>query len=302
MKKNGALDIIFKIISVLLCIILVPTLIVTVIVGTVSDMIKPETLVKVVKTVDVQQIINETPDISEALAEANIEPEVIEQVLESKAVEQVISSYAEDLSNYLLTGASAFDAEVVKNILNENRGEVKEILSAIAPEDVPQEEIEAEIDNFINEDIAPMFNKVLPAPQEITAEIPEDIIEVIKVFNSGIVTKICIGACVVLLILILLLRLREYSFLIWYSVVAIITGVFVVSIYSGISLVPTMLPSDLPVPMATIQDIFSVLTQNMLISFIVLFVLAALCMTSFFLIRKFRNKNKQEKVEIIAET
>lgn len=293
MKKNGALDIIFKIFSVLLCIILVPSLIVTVIVGTVSDMIKPETLVKVVKTVDVQQIITETPDISQALSEANIEPEVIEQVLESKVVEQVISSYAEDLSNYLLTGESTFDAEAVKNILNENKGEVKEILSAIAPEDVKQEEIEAEIDNFINEGIAPMFNEVLPAPQEIVSDIPADVIEIIKVFNSGLITKICLGVCLVLLVLILLLRLREYSFLIWYSVIAIVTGVSVTSIYSGISMVPTMLPSDLPVPMATIQDIISVLTQNMLISFIVLFLLAALCMTGFFLIRKFRNKKEQ---------
>lgn len=298
MKKNGALDIIFKIFSVLLCIILVPSLIVTVIVGTVSDMIKPETLVKIVKTVDVQQIITETPDISQALAEANIEPEVIEQVLESKVVEEVISSYAEDLSNYLLTGESTFDAEAIKNILNENKGEVKEILSAIAPEDVEQEEIEAEIDNFINEGFTPMFNEVLPAPQEITQDIPAELIEIIKVFNSGLVTKICLGACLVLLVLILLLRLRECSFLIWYSVVATVTAVFVVSIYSGISIVPAMLPSDLPVPQATIQDIISVLTQNMLISFIVLFVLAAVCMTGFFLIRMFRNKKKQAKEEI----
>ena len=298
MKKNGALDIIFKILSVLLCIILVPTLFITVFVGTVSDMIKPETLVKVVKTVDVQQIINETPDISEALAEANIEPEVIEQVLESKVVEQVFSSYAEDISNYLLTGESNFDAEAVKKILNENKDEVKQVLSMVAPEDVPDEEIEAELDTFINEQIAPKFNEVLPAPQEITAEIPEDVIEVIKVFNSGLVTKICLGVCLVLLVLILLLRLRECSFLIWYSVVSTITAVFVVSIYSGISLVPTMLPSDMPVPQSTIQDIISVLTQNMLISFIVLFALAAVCMTGFFLIRMFRNKKKQAKEEI----
>ena len=143
-----------------------------------------------------------------------------------------------------------------------------------------------------------MFNEVLPAPQEITQDIPAELIEIIKVFNSGLVTKICLGACLVLLVLILLLRLRECSFLIWYSVVATVTAVFVVSIYSGISIVPAMLPSDLPVPQATIQDIISVLTQNMLISFIVLFVLAAVCMTGFFLIRMFRNKKKQAKEEI----
>ncbi len=299
MKKNGALDIIFKIFSILLCIILVPTLIITVIVGTVSDMIKPETLVKVVKTVDVQQIINETPDISEALAEANIEPEVIEQVIESKVVEEVISSYAEDISNYLLTGESNFNAEAIKNILNENKEEVKEILAAVAPEDVPQEEIEAEIDNFINEGITPMFNEVLPAPQEITQDIPAEFIEIIKIFNSGLVTKICIGVCAVLALIILLLRLRECSFFIWYSVICTVTAVFLASIYSGISMVPAMLPSDLPVPAKTIQDIIGVLTQNILITFIVMFVLAAVFMTSFFLIRMFRNKKKQAKEEIL---
>lgn len=302
MKKNGALDIIFKIFSILLCIILVPTLIITVIVGTVSDMIKPETLVKVVKTVDVQQIVEAQPEVKESLEKTGVAPEVIDNVLQSNVVEEIFTAYAEDVSQYLITGETNFNVEQLKSILNNNKAEVKEILTSIAPEDVPQEEIEAELDKFIDEEIAPMFDQNLPKPQEITQDIPAELIEIIKVFNSGLVTKICLGACLVLLVLILLLRLRECSFLIWYSIVSTITAFFVVGIYSGISIVPAMLSSDLPVPEKTIQDIISVLTQNMLISFIVLFVLAALCMTGFFLIRKFRNKNKQEKEEIIAET
>ena len=298
MKKNGALDIIFKIFSILLCIILVPTLIITVIVGTVSDMIKPETLVKVVKTVDVQQIVEAQPEVKESLEKTGVAPEVIDNVLQSNVVEEIFTAYAEDVSQYLITGETNFNVEQLKSILNNNKAEVKEILTSIAPEDVPQEEIEAELDKFIDEEIAPMFDQNLPKPQEITQDIPAELIEIIKVFNSGLVTKICLGACLVLLVLILLLRLRECSFLIWYSIVSTITAFFVVGIYSGISIVPAMLSSDLPVPEKTIQDIISVLTQNMLISFIVLFVLAAVCMTGFFLIRMFRNKTKQVKEEI----
>lgn len=298
MKKNGALDIIFKIFSILLCIILVPTLIITVIVGTVSDMIKPETLVKVVKTVDVQQIVEAQPEVKESLEKTGVAPEVIDNVLQSNVVEEIFTAYAEDVSQYLITGETNFNVEQLKSILNNNKAEVKEILTSIAPEDVPQEEIEAELDKFIDEEIAPMFDQNLPKPQEITQDIPAELIEIIKVFNSGLVTKICLGACLVLLVLILLLRLRECSFLIWYSIVSTITAFFVVGIYSGISIVPAMLSSELPVPEKTIQDIISVLTQNMLISFIVLFVLAAVCMTGFFLIRMFRNKTKQAKEEI----
>ena len=298
MKKNGALDIIFKIFSILLCIILVPTLIITVIVGTVSDMIKPETLVKVVKTVDVQQIVEAQPEVKESLEKTGVAPEVIDNVLQSNVVEEIFTAYAEDVSQYLITGETNFNVEQLKSILNNNKAEVKEILTSIAPEDVPQEEIEAELDKFIDEEIAPMFDQNLPKPQEITQDIPAELIEIIKVFNSGLVTKICLGACLVLLVLILLLRLRECSFLIWYSIVSTITAVFITSIYSGIAMVPSMLPSELPIPQTTIKDIISVLTQNMLISFIVLFVLAAVCMTGFFLIRMFRNKTKQAKEEI----
>lgn len=298
MKKNGALDIIFKIFSILLCIILVPTLIITVIVGTVSDIIKPETLVKVVKTVDVQQIVEAQPEVKESLEKTGVAPEVIDNVLQSNVVEEIFTAYAEDVSQYLITGETNFNVEQLKSILNNNKAEVKEILTSIAPEDVPQEEIEAELDKFIDEEIAPMFDQNLPKPQEITQDIPAELIEIIKVFNSGLVTKICLGACLVLLVLILLLRLRECSFLIWYSIVSTITAVFITSIYSGIAMVPSMLPSELPIPQTTIKDIISVLTQNMLISFIVLFVLAAVCMTGFFLIRMFRNKKKQVKEEI----
>lgn len=299
MKKNGALDIIFKIFSILLCIILVPTLIVTVIVGTVSNMIKPETLVKVVQTVDVQQIIETNPDIRETLEETGVAPEVVEEVLQSNVVEEIFTAYAEDVSQYLVTGETNFNVEQLKSILNNNKAEVQEILTSIAPEGVSQEELNAELDKFIDEEIAPMFDQNLPKPQEITKDIPEEIIETIKIFNSGLVTKICLGACLVLLVLILLLRLRECSFLIWYSIVSTITAFFVVGIYSGISIVPAMLSGELPVPATTIQDIISVLTQNMLISFIVLFILAAVCMTGFFLIRMFRNK-RQAKKEIQA--
>ena len=77
-----------------------------------------------------------------------------------------------------------------------------------------------------------------------------------------------------------------------------ITAVFLVSIYSGINIVPSLLPGEIPVPVETIQSIIGVLTQNILITFIVMFVLAAVFMTSFFLIRMFRNKKKQAKEEI----
>ena len=143
-----------------------------------------------------------------------------------------------------------------------------------------------------------MLNEVLPEPQVIIEEIPSEFIEIIKVFNSGLVTKVCLCACAVLLVLILLLRLRECSFLIWYSVVSTITAVFVTAIYSGISIVPSFLPSEMPVPQATMQDIISVLTHNMLVALIALFVLAAVCMTGFFLIRMFRNKKHQVTQEV----
>ncbi len=297
MKKNGVLDIIFKIISVLLCIVLVPTLIATVIVGTVSDIIRPETITKAVQSIDIQQVIAELPDVSQMLEEAEIEPIVVEKIVESNTVDQLFSTYVQDVSNYLVTGQTTFNIETIKNIINENRDEVQQILSEVAPEGVTVEDIEAELDAYIEEEIAPVINEALPDPQVILQDVSQKIIEVIKLFNSGAVTKSCIIACVILAVLILLLRLRECSFLIWHSVVAIVAGIFITLLYSGINMITSFLPSDLPVGQETIQSAISSLTQTMLISFIMLFVIAVLFITGFCVIRKIRNKKQQEVQE-----
>lgn len=296
MKKNGALDIIFKIISILLCIVLVPALIVTVMVGSISSIVTPKTLTKVIKTVDIQDVISENQELSASLTEAGVTEETIEQMLESETVEQLVEVYVEDINAVILNGDTTnFNSETIKNIINENKDEVKEIVKDLAGDKVSQEELDKEIDKFIDENFVQIVES-LPKPQEIIEDIPEDALEVIRVFNSGIVTNICIGFCAVLILLILLLRFREFSFFIWFSVISIITAVFLTSIYSGLRMTPAMLPGDMPVSQDTIGSIMGVLTQNILITLIIMFVLAAVFMASFFAIRNFRNKKKGEKV------
>ncbi len=302
MKKNGALDIIFKIFSILLCIVLVPALIMTTIVGSISNMITPATLTKVVKNIDVAEMITQDDELVEELEQAGITTEVIEQVFESETVSQIIEVYAEDISAVLNGEASSFDSETIKNIIGENRDEITQIITTIAgddmPEDITQEEIDKHIDEIIDVQLVPMFEE-LPKPEAIIQEmeIPTELIEAIKVFNSGLVTKVCIAFCAILLVLVLLLRLRECSFLIWFSVISIITAVLLTSIYSGISMLPTMLPAELPIPAETVGSIIAVLTQTILITLIVMFVLAAVFMTLFFVLRKIRNNKKQNELQ-----
>ena len=62
MKKNGAVDIICKVISVLLSIVLVPMIIVTVLFASVSSLLKPETLVNIVTNIDYGEILDSFGD------------------------------------------------------------------------------------------------------------------------------------------------------------------------------------------------------------------------------------------------
>ncbi len=65
MKKNGALDIICKILSVFLSIALVVSLIVTVLFASVNNLLQPKTIVKIISEVAGSNLIeNETPKIS----------------------------------------------------------------------------------------------------------------------------------------------------------------------------------------------------------------------------------------------
>ena len=59
MRKNGALDIICKIISVLLSIVLVASLIVTVVFASVTNLLKPETLTEIITDIDYSDLLSE---------------------------------------------------------------------------------------------------------------------------------------------------------------------------------------------------------------------------------------------------
>lgn len=60
MKKNGALDIICKIFSVLFSIILVASLIVTVIFSSVTNLIKPDTLTEIISDIDFSEFLSDS--------------------------------------------------------------------------------------------------------------------------------------------------------------------------------------------------------------------------------------------------
>ena len=62
MKKNGAVDIICKVISVLLSIVLVSMIIDTVLFASVSSLLKPETLVNIVTNIDYGEILDSFGD------------------------------------------------------------------------------------------------------------------------------------------------------------------------------------------------------------------------------------------------
>lgn len=301
MKKNGALDIIFKIFAILLCIILVPALIVTVLVGSVSNIVTPKTVVKVVKSIDFQEVILQNEDLAESLEEMNISDQSVQQIIKSNTVEQIIEVYVEDINSVILNeNGTKFNSETLKNIANENKEEIKGIIAELVGEDavkeMGQEEFDRGIEEFINEGLAGMVEG-LPKPQEVVENIPKDTLEVIRVFNSGVVTNVCVGFCAVLFVIILLLRLREYSFFIWFSVILIVTAVFLSSTYSVFAVLPGLISEDLPVSAETVGSIIAVLTQNILITAIVMFVLAAVFMAAFFVIRKIRNKKEENPVE-----
>lgn len=63
MKKNGAVDIICKIISVLLSIVLVVSLIVTVLFASVNNLLQPEAIVKMLSDVAGSSLIEKSPDL-----------------------------------------------------------------------------------------------------------------------------------------------------------------------------------------------------------------------------------------------
>ena len=296
MKKNGALDIICKIFSILLSIVLVPVIIVTVLVGAVTDVVQPETITEMVTEIDYSSLITENVDMTQIVGDMEIPEEKIQEVMESKLVKDIVEEYTEGMAGALTGEIDNITVDDILEIVNNNKEQITEFIKETAGEDVTQEELDQAIDSVLSDEAlmesAEELVNNMPQPSELVEELPQEVTMALEILNSGIILKLLIAVVAVLALIIFVMRLWDFAGFLWLSINGIVSGVLVAVLFGAISIGKAVV-LDMAENYATLVGaVINSLTQTLLTGFIALFIISAVFMTVFFVIRHLRKKKE----------
>ncbi len=315
----------------ILSIALVVMLIVTPIVFSVLSLISPKTLTDVITnslssnigellglpSAESAQVttLSETSATTDGATSAledifgdKVTAEQMETILSSEVAKEFIQAYTGDLTG-VLTGSqqtSQFDAEKIKEIVNNNMDEVIEILKTIAPElaDKDVEELKSKILEAVDQN-AEQIVEALPKAEElreqIVAENPalKTALDILAMKDT--IKLAVIGVIVVLSGLIFACRIPGLRGFRWLA-----TNLFIGTGFAAtIAFVPGTMGSLLvnmvkvaPV-MSIVESLMSAFSKAMFLRAGVMLLSGGLCLTAYILLRN--RKEKKTLAEIAAE-
>ncbi len=227
--------------------------------------------------------------------------ETLNDILQSNAVQEVIGAYAEDITNALTggTGESKFNAEAIKQIVDDNMDEIIDILQEVSPElaETDREEIKSTIQTAVD-DNAEQIVEALPKPEEVKDALVEEMPELeigLAILAQRDTIKIALwGAIAILALLVFVLRLFRISGFLWISVYMFIAVAFNGMLCFGLKLTPA-LAAGAPSISAIITAMLNPLFSSMLTYTLILLGVAVVCLVAHIFIQKARKAHRAKR-------
>lgn len=285
----------------ILSLVLIPMLMVSPLLFSGISFVQPDNMVEMVTDVDISQLI---PDF-EAVGGGDLtetEVEQIEKILNTDAVKEFITVYTKDVTNSLfgIEATPGFTPELFMEIVDDNIDELIEVFKAVDPElsDVPVEELETEVREFISENTAEMLES-LPAPETVREQLVENNPEMetaLKIWGQMDMIKwVIVGVTVILAVLIFLCRLFGFRGFRWLAV-----DLFIASAFSGLLCAPLIATPDLLTGLlegneglaGILGTAISGFAEGMVIRTAIMFVSGIALLTVYLLIKSARKKKQ----------
>ncbi len=237
--------------------------------------------------------------INTVLAEFNLPETAVEDLMDSKPAQAILATYAEDVSNFFMTGEAehSLTEEEVKSILYEHIDEVVEIAKQSTSITLSDEEIKAKIQGAI-ESNAKEISESIPPIEQISSVVSEDVQTTIRVFTNPQIAMIMIAVCVVVAALVYVCRLKKFGGFLWLGIDLGIAAVIVSIIYAILSKTHGLIENT--ALNILVGATVSVYMETVLLGMIVLFA-AMLIFLGLFLTLKFTVVKKKELKATVAE-
>lgn len=308
-KQNTAVNVITAILAAFLSIFLVVMCIVIPVFTSATSITKPKKLVTLVQAIDYKELMTQNTEVESSKEEFGIPAEVMNELISSKAAGEIIKLFAEDVSA-ALTGKeiekSSITADTIKKIVNDNIDEITEIVKSASKEELNDKDVKklkSEILKAVDEG-AEDLAKSLPDPKEFITTMEVEGAEVIRTVLSPTITIILIAIALFFAGLIYACRFRNFNALLWLGVDTGLAAIIVttITVFIGSKLVKGLITDMANINKTVIDSVIKVYTSGLIVGLVVLFLLCAMFVAGYILLKKYVvNKAEENQIEIAEE-
>ena len=228
--------------STILTLIVIPVLMVFIVYLSANSIVSKKNVEKIVKEINISNFLvdeegnyNELgKDIKEELVKNGLPGELVDDFVDSEAITDFFAEYAGKITDYIINDKEIeqVTADDIERLINDN---VDSIVDELRKKKVEGYE------ELTDDNVAEFKSKVGEISKEIEKNLPDleeaiddtdakETFDILRFVFGPIVYTLLICIIVVLLVFILLLNIKRYSFLIWFGVIFIISSVPFVAI------------------------------------------------------------------------
>ncbi len=239
------------------------------------------------------------PDTVKNMLGVEVDAATLEKVLTSDTMNDLLGAYTEDLANAISgSGESTFNADKIKQIVNDNLDEIVSVIQEVTPE-LSAEELKNQIQKAVD-DNAEAIVDALPKAEDIKNELVGENPVVGILFTimakKTVIQAAIIGALVLLMVIIFFLRFPGFRGLRWLAVDLFVAGGIGALLCVGLKVVTPIALNGLAfeveaMTITILSTVLTTLTNGLIWRFAVILVAGGVSLTGYLLIKKFRNKN-----------
>ncbi len=288
------------VLALILSLALVPTMIVTPIWNGASGLLQPEVIAdlttQLAQEIDFSEVSLNDPELVATLAEAGITPEAAQAILSSNTASRVLTLLGQDLAHVVegsLSASALTEAEVLR-IVEDNKGELIDIMRLIAPSEmagVSDDQVAPMVDFFVQEQVLPLLGELNTALLDLQTQLHSELDEFIALVAGPVVSTALLVAIAVMAVLIFLFRWPQQKGFLWLGIDCAIAALPVLGI--AFSLKGAQL-SQILAQGAGLPDVLSPVLQRVaspiLTGGIILAAAAVVLIAAFILLRERRMK------------
>ena len=294
MYKSDAVNFLTAFFAVIFSILLVIFSFVTVLVGSVSSLIKPDTVADVITSVDYDELILDNETVDDIFDEFDMDDEAVNEIMQSDVVKELIEGTTDGIYSVLMgdENAKLLSEDDIIDIFDDNIDEILDIVEEYSPEEIDRDEIEDELRVAINENASEIVS-ALPKTEDISNEMTPEVELITEIVVGPTLTVIFGGISLVLALIIFALRHRRCGGLTWIGTAGIISSILMLFTTVGIKALDLDNFTDIDTMSAgLINSIVSVLADKMIIALCITLVISVVCIAVSTIVKSVTSKKE----------